>query len=119
MTDAIAPRFAAQVLLAAGATADAGARAQQAFAALGFTPGALVGGSFAIEADATAFAAVFGVRLRARSDGGVAVQGAPRRTAVGELPVTALPASLQPLVAHVLFTEPPAFGPGGGFGAGT
>lgn len=108
-------RFAAQVVLATDAAATQAARAQQAFAALGFATGPVVGGSFSIEGDGDRFAAVFGVRLQARADGGVAVRGAPRGTAAGELPRSALPTTLQPLVAHVLFTEPPAFGPGGSF----
>jgi len=111
-------RFAAQVLLADGVSAPEAARAQQAFAALGFGVGPLVGGSFSIEAAEDVFAAVFGVRVQQRSDGGVAVRDALRGTPAVELPCAVLPATLQPLLAHVLFTEPPAFGPGGGF-AGT
>lgn len=107
--------FAAQVVLAPGADATQAERALQAFGALGFATGPVVGGSFSIEGDREGFAAVFGVRVQARADGGVALRGAPRGTPAGELPRAALPATLQPLVAHVLFTEPPAFGPGGGF----
>ena len=106
-------RFAAQVLLepAADPAAD-GARAQRAFAALGFTPGALVGGNFAIEARAGVFGSVFGVTLRARAGGRVEVYDRAGHAVGGHLPLSGLPPSLQPLIAAVLFTEPPAFGPG-------
>ena len=106
-------RFAAQVALAPGAAATQAERVVQAFAALGFATGPVVGGSFSIEGDGDRFKTVFGVRVQARADGGVALRGAPRGTPAGELPLAVLPATLQPLVAHVLFTEPPGFGPGG------
>lgn len=109
------PTLAAQVLLAPDADAARAERALQAFAALGFATGPVVGGSFSIEADRQVFADVFGVRVQARADGGVTLRGVPPAPPAGELPRAALPASLQSLVAHVLFTEPPAFGPGGGF----
>ncbi len=103
-------RIAAQVVLAQGADAVAARRAQRAFGALGFAIGALVGGNFSIEAEASVFLAVFGVRVSARSDGSVSV-GDCEGTG-GSLPLERLPSTLRPLVAHVLFTAPPAFGPG-------
>jgi hypothetical protein len=102
-------RFAAQVLLTPAADA---ARAQNAFAALGFTLGAQVGGNFAVEADAAVFSAVFGVQLKPSHGGGVAVRDASGPLPGNQLPLQALPATLQGLVAAVLFTEPPEFGPG-------
>ena len=106
-------RFAAQVLLGSrGDTPQAADRAMRAFAALGFDLGPCVGNSFSIEAPAEQFRAVFGATLQHRPDGGVAVRDAQRRAQDGGLPVGALPASLQTLVSAVVFTEPPAFGPG-------
>ncbi len=101
--------FAAQVLLQPAADA---ARAQRAFTALGFSLGALVGGSFAIEGDAALFNSVFGVEPHQRADGGVVLRSSKSPVTGGQLPLGALPATLQPLVSAVLFTEPPAFGPG-------
>lgn len=97
----------AQVVVAAAASSQ---RVLDAFTALGFTVGPFVGNSFSIEAGADDFHAVFGVRLAARSDGGVTVDGRP--PAAAGLPLQQLPASLQPLVSAVVVSEPPAFGPG-------
>lgn len=108
-------QFAAQVLLQPDASAAEATRVVQAFAALGFKTGPVVGHSFAIEAEGGRFASVFGVRLQALPTGRVAIQGAPASTPAGELPRTTLPSELQAAVTHVLFTEPPDFGPGGGF----
>ena len=99
--------YSAQVVLAPSA---ASRRVQDAFTALGFTVGPCVGNSFSIAAGGEDFRAIFGVGLATRSDGGVAVDG--RRAAESGLPLQRLPASLQPLVAAVVFSEPPAFGPG-------
>lgn len=107
--------FAAQVLLRSDVSQADATRVLQAMGALGFKTGPVVGHSFAIEADGARFTTVFGVRLQALPTGGVAIQGAPRGTPASELPRTALPAAVQPLVTHVLFTEPPDFGPGGSF----
>ncbi|MDP2008113.1 MAG: hypothetical protein Q8K45_20785 [Rubrivivax sp.] len=101
------PRHAAQLVLAPGASAR---RVQDALAALGFMVGPCVGNSFSIEAPADDFHTVFGVRLAQRSDGGVTVDGQP--PAERGLPLQRLPASLRPLVTAVVFSEPPAFGPG-------
>lgn len=111
MTDTA--RYAAQVLLSdAGTTAGAGERAMRAFNALGFEVGPCVGGSFSIEAQAKLFHAVFAATLRARPDGGLTVRDAQGRALDEGLPVGALPPSLQSLVRAVVFSEPPAFGPG-------
>jgi hypothetical protein len=109
----MADRFAAQVLLAPGSDpAVEGARALRAFTSYGFGTGTLWAGSFAIEGDAAVFRSVFGVTLVRRPDGGVTVHDGSGHPLGTQLPVAALPPSLQPLLAAVCFTEPPAFGPG-------
>ena len=107
--------FSAQVLLAQHDIEAEVGRVLQAFEALGFQTGPVVGHSFSIEGNVTLFTSVFGVHLKALRDGAVAIDGAPEGTPNGELPRSALPPSLMSLVTHVLFTEPPTFGPGGGF----
>lgn len=102
---------AAQVLLAQAAEAAEVQRAVRAFNALGFECGPVVGGSFSVAADAFVFDTVFGVRLQAGASGGVQVKNVLGRSMGGQLPVSALPGSLRPLVSAVLFTEPPEFGP--------
>lgn len=106
--------FSAQVLLAhsaaAGRTPEATERVRNAFTALGFEVGPCVGDSFAIAGRAQDFRAIFGVRLAGARGGGVAVDGQP--PAEAGLPLHRLSASLQPLVSAVVFSEPPAFGPG-------
>lgn len=97
----------AQVVLAPAAPSQ---RVQDAFSALGFAVGPFVGNSFSVAGSADDFHAVFGVRLAKRSDGGVMVDDRP--PAESGLPLQRLPASLRPLVSAVLFSEPPAFGPG-------
>ena len=125
-----APPIAAQVVIATAAVADdqvtaanihallpnadAAARIARAFAALGFAPGPLVGNSFSIEAGAQVFRQVFGVLLRVGADGRV-YDAAPRdasTAALTSLPVDRLPATLRAQVQAVVFSEPPAFGPG-------
>lgn len=119
--------FAAQVILEVG-SAEAGAaiasradelrpsaesadRALRAFKALGFETGPCVGNSFSIEGSRVLFKTHFDVRLRPRADGGMDFEG-PTGTAPGSLPLQGLPATLQQQLQAVLFTEPPAFGPG-------
>lgn len=100
---------AAQVLLAGAA--DQVAAAVSAFEALGFRTGPVVGGSFSIEAPTDKFEVAFGVQLQHRADGGMRIlntAGSPLQT----LPLQRLPALLQPLLQYVVFSEPPAFGPG-------
>lgn len=109
------PNFSAQVVLHPGLTEGEVARVLQAFLALGFQTGPVVGENFSIEGSGDRFTSVFSVRLKALPSGGVAILGAPTGTPKDELPLTALPVSLQSLVGHVLFTDPPAFGPGGVF----
>lgn len=86
-------------------------RATRAFEALGFRIGPFVGHGFSIEGSADSFRATFGVALDYAPDGSVRDKrgkGAP----LGSLPKGKLPASLQSQIQSVLFTEPPAFGPG-------
>lgn len=105
-------RFSAQVLLEwAGQPAQARIeRAQRAFAGLGFETGYCVGNSFSITGTAADFHTAFGVALAQRPDGGVGVDGS--HNPAGGLPLHKLPDSLRALVSAVLFSEPPAFGPG-------
>ena len=122
-----ASTFAAQVVLVGG-PAEAGAaiasradesrpstesadRALRAFRALGFKTGPCVGNSFSIEGSKALFKTHFDVRLKPRADGGMGFEG-PVGKASGSLPLAALPASLRQQLQAVLFTEPPAFGPG-------
>ncbi len=86
-------------------------RARMAFEAVGVRalPGA--GHAFSIEAPTGTFEATFHVRLAARDDGGMRVL-APGGTVLPSLPLDPLPASLRAQLQAVLFSEPPAFGPG-------
>jgi len=86
-------------------------RALRAFGALGFKTGPCVGNSFSIEGSKALFKTHFDVRLKPRADGGMDLEG-PAGTASASLPLHALPATLTQQVQAVLFTEPPAFGPG-------
>lgn len=106
-----APPFSAQVALTPSACQTAGQteRAQRAFLAHGFDVGNCVGNSFSITGTAQDFRAVFGVALTQRTDGGVAANGGP---CPDGLPLQQLPESLRALVLAVVFSEPPAFGPG-------
>ena len=83
-------------------SADAAARVVNAFSALGFKPGPVVGNSFSIEAEASVFHQVFGVLPRSAD---------PSATAPSALPIQRLPATLRAQVQAVVFSEPPAFGP--------
>lgn len=90
-------------------------RVVNAFSALGFTPGVLVGNSFSIEATPEVFQNVFGVLPQLGSDGRVrdrSSKGAGRSAALSNLPLERLPPTLRALVQAVIFSEPPAFGPG-------
>ena len=91
-------------------------RAVSAFSALGFTIGPVVGNSFSIEADAQVFRQVFGVSLTVERDGTVHAKGTKRSQdspkPLSSLPVEKLPSTLRTLVQAVVFSEPPAFGPG-------
>lgn len=127
-----APRIAAQVVIAtpgvnahtvtsrnvASTLPDAtlADRVVTAFQALGFTCGEVVGGSFSIEAAPSVFQQVFGVSPQPGPDG--RMHERPRRglraaaKPLSELPIDKLPQPLRPLVKAVVFSEPPAFGPG-------
>ncbi len=107
-------RYAAQVVLAAGPGelgGDAVERARRGFEALGFRTGECVGDSFSIEAGGEPFRHAFGVALAQRADGAMHVRGAPDQL-LQALPLQALPASLRQQLRHVVFSAPPAFGPG-------
>lgn len=91
-------------------------RVMTAFRALGFACGEVVGDSFSIEAAPSVFEQVFGVspqvdpdgRVRERAKKGVSTAAKP----LSDLPADKLPETLRPLVKAVIFSEPPAFGPG-------
>ncbi len=119
--------FAAQVVLA-GAPDDAAAATAErlrgaapdralvesvltAFQAYGFKMGPVVGFSFSIEGDRATFKDAFGVALAYNADGSVRITGA-RGGTVSSLPLTRLPPTLRAKVKSVLFSAPPAFGPG-------
>ena len=130
------PKIAAQVVIAApgvdaqtvtsqnvrSAMPDAkvAARVVTAFRALGFTCGEVVGGSFSIEAAPGVFQQTFGISPQLDPDGRVrerakkpvkkGVRAAGR--SLSDLPADKLPETLRPLVKRVIFSEPPAFGPG-------
>lgn len=90
-------------------------RIVDAFFALGFTPGVLVGNSFSIEATPEVFHDVFGVFPHLDSDGRVrdrSPNAAGSRAALSNLPLERLPPTVRALVKAVIFSEPPAFGPG-------
>ena len=83
--------------------------ARRAFTALGFVVGPLVGDSFSIAADPKRFATVFGLAIGRGADGGIHdATGNP----VDQLPLDQLPRDLAFRLRQVLFTRPPAFGPG-------
>lgn len=93
----------------------AAAEATQAFAAMGFDVGDVVGISFSITAEVSTFEQVFETRLREDGRGGVeAVRD--DGSASYELPLEPLPESLSNLVVAVTFTPPPDFGPTEYFG---
>jgi hypothetical protein len=106
--------FSAQVLLAhsaaTGRTPQATERVRNAFVALDFEVGPCVGDSFAITGPAQQFRTIFGVKLSTARGGGVVVDERPAEEA--GLPLHRLSLSLQPEVSAVVFSEPPAFGPG-------
>jgi hypothetical protein len=93
------------------ATAQQYERAARAFEALGFRIGPMVGHGFSIEGDAAQFRSSFGVTLGYAADGSVR-DTRHRDSPLRSLPLTKLPASLRSQVQSVLFSEPPAFGPG-------
>ena len=101
--------MAAQVVLAQHP--DSAERAQRAFEVIGFRTGPVVGGSFSIEGTPALFHKIFGRKLVTRHDGAVCEAGrldAP----VNQLTLEQLPRSLRDVVDGVIFSAPPAFGPG-------
>jgi hypothetical protein len=86
-------------------------RARRAFESLGFRSHPGAGHAFSIEADADRFEATFKVHLTVRDDGGMRVASATGQT-LSSLPLDALPATLRPQLDAIVFSEPPAFGPG-------
>lgn len=123
------PVVSALVVLEHGPTADDAARAANAdelrapqalvdtvsgaFRNLGFQTHRAVGNSFAIDAPRSTFERVFAAKLSVGADGAVTVAGAGGRRGAFELPLQALPRDLRRAVRAVMFSEPPAFGPGG------
>jgi hypothetical protein len=91
-------------------------RVVTAFRALGFRCGEIVGDSFSIEAAPGVFQETFGISPQLDPDGRVrertpkGARGAARP--LSDLPADKLPETLRPLVKAVVFSEPPAFGPG-------
>lgn len=91
---------------AAGSTS----AATQAFAALGFRVGPVVGHSFSIEALARQFESSFGLAIERQADGSIVTRADPA-TPLSELPLHRLPPALRAAVRSVLFSKPPDFGP--------
>ena len=89
---------------------DTVARATEAFAAMGFKVGPMIGISFSITAPVDAFEKVLRTRLRLAERGGVE---AVEEDGSGsyELPLDSLPEQIADLVETVTFTPPPDFGP--------
>lgn len=86
-------------------------RARLAFENLGFRSHPGAGHAFSIEADADRFETTFNVRLRARDGGGMQA-ATPGGEPLPSLPLDTLPASLRTQLDAVVFSDPPAFGPG-------
>jgi hypothetical protein len=101
----------AERLAAAPPSADVARRAAREFEALGFKTGPAVGHSFSIEGSADLFRSTFGLALVHAPDGSVREQSAQGKP-VSTLPLNGLPASLRSQLKQVLFSAPPAFGPG-------
>jgi hypothetical protein len=91
-------------------SAEAVARATEAFAALGFDVGIVQANSFSISAPVGTFERVFKVHLR-RQEGGSAEAVQADGSGSYELPLEALPKPLTDLTVVVTFTPPPDFGP--------
>jgi hypothetical protein len=91
------------------------AKASQAFAALGFDVGEMVGISFSISATVGTFEQVFKTTLRQDEQGGIEAVQADGSGSY-ELLLDALPDSLTNLVVAVTFTPLPDFGPPEFFG---
>jgi hypothetical protein len=119
--------FAAQVVLAGApddpalATAEqiqslrpdpsAARDVQRAFEAKGFKTGPVVGFSFSIEGSADLFRQAFGVDPMQAPDGTVRDRSRKARR-LELLPLDRLLPALRTRVKRVLFSSPPAFGPG-------
>jgi hypothetical protein len=86
------------------------AKIVQAFAALGFTVGSLVGNSFPITAPVEVFESVFKTRLARDERGAILAKGRNQTTSL-ELPLRALQKEISDNVEAVTFTPPPDFGP--------
>jgi hypothetical protein len=93
-------------------------RVKLAFGALGFRTGPVVGNSFSIEGDRGLFERTFHTRLSRDERGSVSIErgsvsiehAAPSEPT--SLPLDRLPKELREALAAVLFSQPPAFGPG-------
>jgi hypothetical protein len=91
-------------------SAEAVARATEAFAAWGFDVGSVQGNSFSISAPVGTFERVFNVHLRRQQGGSVEAVKADGSGSY-EVPLEALPKPLTDLIVAVTFTPPPDFGP--------
>jgi hypothetical protein len=86
-------------------------RVKLAFGALGFRTGPVVGNSFSIEGDRGLFERTFHTRLSRDERGSVSIEHAAPSEPTS-LPLDRLPKELREALAAVLFSQPPAFGPG-------
>jgi hypothetical protein len=86
-------------------------RVKLAFGALGFRTGPVVGNSFSIEGDRGLFERTFHTRLSRDERGSVSIEHAAPSEPMS-LPLDRLPKELREALAAVLFSQPPAFGPG-------
>lgn len=92
--------------------AKAAADAKRSFTAKGFKTGPVSGFSFSIEGSAKLFRDTFGVDLVYGPDGSVRRKGRGGGERVETLPTGKLPDAIRANVKSVLFSSPPAFGPG-------
>lgn len=86
------------------------ASATEAFSAVGFDVGKMVGISFSISAPVSTFEQVFETRFRQDKRGGVEVILGDGSGSY-EIPLKSLPEYLTRLVVAITFTPPPDFGP--------
>jgi hypothetical protein len=87
---------------------DAVVLARKVFVDQGFETGELVANSFSITAAASTFEKQFKTRLRHDAGTGAVEIAGEHAT---ELPIRALPQNAREVIASVIFTPPPDFGP--------
>jgi len=90
---------------------DSAIAAAAGFRAAGFEVGNMVGHSFSITASLSKFEKFFKVELQEKDSGEVQLASAPDDLGLHKLPLKALPRDLAQLVAAVIFSPPPDFGP--------